>query len=162
MKKPVELTLIAIIAIMLVVEILIFTNIARFPFIQISILGTTDTLTHWLAWAGALFIAFATPVQPIIKRGFPKYFSTSLNIHMIGNLIAVFFISIHFVEQVTLPEFQIGTGTILYATVILLAAAGFVMYLGIDKKYKKFFLFLHQEIALIFYIILIIHVFGLI
>ena len=161
MKKLVILILSIIIAAILIIEALIFLHITRLPFIQLTFLNATHSLVHWIGWIGTLFIALSTPIQPIVKRKFLKHKEKILDIHMIGNLIAVLLVSIHFAHQVTRPAGNypdLNTGIILYATMILLVSTGFVMYSGIAKRFYKQILFFHPAFALTFYMIIIMHI----
>jgi len=161
MKKLITFILSLIIAVIVIIEVLIFLHITRLPFVQLTFLGATHSLTHWIGWIGTLFIAFSTPAQPIVKRKFPEHMQTILKIHMIGNLIAVLLVSVHFAHQVTRPGYSLNdfdTGIILYAAMILLVTTGFVMYSGIAKRFYKKGLFLHPAFAISFYMIIIMHI----
>jgi hypothetical protein len=139
----------------------VFLDVFRLPYIQLSFLGMSFSLTHWIGWIGALFIAVTTPAQPIVKRLYAKHMKTVLNMHMIGNLLAVLLVTIHFSHQVTRPATaypDLGTGIALYLSIILLVSTGFVMYSGIGQKFYKQLLFFHPGFALTFYIVLIVHI----
>lgn len=80
---------------------------------------------------------------------------------MIGNLIAVLLVSVHFAHQVTRPAGNypdLSTGIILYVTMILLVLTGFIMYSGIAKRLYKQILFFHPAFTLTFYMVIIIHI----
>ena len=84
-----------------------------------------------------------------------------LNIHVTGNLLAVLLVSIHFAHQVTRPATaypDLGTGIILYTSMILLVASGLVLVSGIGQKYFKQMRFLHPAYATTFYTVIIIHI----
>jgi len=150
-----------IIATTAIIEALIFLRISRLPFVQITVLGATNSLTHWIGWIGTLYIAFSSPVQPIVKRKAARHMRTALNIHMIGNLLAVLLVSVHFAHQVTRPASSypdLGTGIVLYATMVLLVATGIVMYSGIANRFAKQWRFLHPAFALTFYTVIIMHI----
>jgi hypothetical protein len=144
-----------------IIGALIFLGIYRFPFVQITFLGATHSLTHWIGFIGTIYIAFAVPAQPLIKRKAPRHLRTSLNIHMIGNLLAVMLISIHFAQQVTRPALfypELGTGIVLYATMLLLTATGIIQYSSVAKKYVHYLRFLHPAFALMFYTVIVAHI----
>jgi len=108
-----------------------------------------------------LYIAFATPVYPVAKRKYPQHIQKTLNIHVIGNLLAVLLVSIHFAHQVTRSASNypdLGTGIVLYATMVLLVATGMVLISGLGKKLVKQIRFLHPAFALTFYTVIIMHI----
>jgi len=161
MKKVVLSVAAIIIMLTIVIVALIFLRVFRLPFVYVDILGANHSLTHWVGWIGTLYIAFATPVYPIIKRKFATHIRSALNSHIIGNLIAVFAVSIHFAHQVTRPASSypdLGTGIVLYATMIILVATGFIQYSSIAKKYVKQMKFLHPAFALTFYTVIVMHI----
>jgi hypothetical protein len=161
MRKIMLLAIGIIIIITAIIEAIIFLRIYRFPFVQYTVLGATHSLTHWIGWIGTIYIFIVAPVQPIIKRKASKYLRTSLNIHMIGNLLAVLLVSVHFAQQLTRPPSsfpELGTGVVLYAAMILLVATGTITYSGAMKKFSKQLRFLHASFALTFYIVIIVHI----
>jgi len=118
-----------------------------------------ESAHHLLSWAGVLFIAVFTPVYYFLKSSYPNRFRTLLGIHMFGNLISVTVISIHFTHQISRPATafpNLGTGIVLYPTVLLLVLAGFVLAFGFSKKYGtwKFF---HSSLAVTFYMVIVVH-----
>jgi hypothetical protein len=144
-----------------VIEVLVFTHFVRLPFVQVTILGATHSLTHWIGWGGALFIVFATPALPIVKRKKPNSFPAALTAHTVGNLVAVLLVSIHFAHQVTRPaQFypDLGTGIVLYATIIILTASGIIIYSNHAKKMGRQLRFLHPAFALTFYTVIVMHI----
>jgi hypothetical protein len=150
-----------IVIITIILEAVIFLHITRLPFIQISVLGVTNSLTHWIVWIGTLYVAFATPFLPIIKRKASKHFRAMLNVHMIGNLLAVMLISVHFAHQVTRSATSypnLGTGIVLYAAMVLLATTGLVLASGIGARFYKQIRFLHPALALAFYLVIVMHI----
>jgi hypothetical protein len=161
MKKLIILTACILIILTAVIGALIFLRIIRLPFVQITVLGITYSSTHWIGWIGALYIAFATPAQPIVKRKAAAHLRTVLNIHIVGNLVAVLLVSVHFAQQVTRPASSypdLSTGIVLYATMLLLVSTGIVMYSGITKRFSKQLHFLHPAFALTFYTVVIVHI----
>ncbi len=161
MKKLIIFAASTIIAITVIVVALILLRVLRIPFIQINLLGASNSLVHWLSWVGTLYIAFTVPVYPIVKRKFPKYLLRALNIHTIGNLLAMLLISIHFAHQVTRSASNypdLGTGVALYATMVLLVATGYALYSGLSRRFSKQLRFLHPAVALTFYIVIVMHI----
>jgi len=139
----------------------IFLHIWRLPFVQVEFLGITHSSIHWMGWIGTIYLVFATPVYPIIKRKYPRYLNRSLNVHVIGNLLALSFISIHFAQQVTRPASNypdLGTGVVLYAAMLLLWISGLLMVSGLGKKLSKQIRFLHPAYAVTFYTVIIMHI----
>lgn len=161
MKKPLLLLASAIIAVTVIVAVLIFLRVFRIPHFQINVFGISNSAVHWIGWIGTLYIAFATPVYPIVKRKYPRHIQKTLNIHVIGNVLAVLLVSIHFAHQVTRSASNypdLGTGIVLYATMILLVATGMVLISGMGKKLVKQIRFLHPAFALTFYTVIIMHI----
>jgi len=161
MKKLLLLLVCLILAITVILEILVLLNLYRIPYEQISILGSSYSTTHWMSWFGTLFIALSTPLQPLIKRKFPSHMKKILPIHMIGNISAVMFVSLHFIHQVTRSATNyptLGTGIVLYTTMVLLVSTGVLMYSGIAKKLYKQLLFFHPAFAVTFYTIILMHI----
>jgi len=150
-----------IVAITIIVIAAIFLRIWRIPFSQVEVFGISHSTVHWIGWVGTLYIAFATPLYPIVKRKYPIHIKKMLNIHVTGNLLAVLLVSIHFAHQVTRPATaypDLGTGIILYTSMILLVASGLVLVSGIGQKYFKQMRFLHPAYATTFYTVIIIHI----
>jgi hypothetical protein len=133
----------------------------RVPFIQIEILGISHSAIHWIGWIGALYLAFATPFYPIIKRKYPSQLNKILTIHVLGNLLGILMVSIHFANHVTRPASSypdLGTGLVLQITMIFLLATGWMMVSGIGRKYYKKNLFVHPAYAISFYTVIVIHI----
>ena len=150
-----------IVAITIIVIAAIFLRIWRIPFSQVEVFGISHSTVHWIGWVGTLYIAFATPLYPIVKRKYPIHIKKILNIHVTGNLLAVLLVSIHFAHQVTRPASaypDLGTGIVLYTSMILLVASGLVLVSGISQKYFKQMRFLHPAYATTFYTVIIIHI----
>ena len=161
MKRAVFFAACAIIIAAAIIEALIFLHLVRLPFVQVNVFGATFSLTHWIGWIGTLYIAFTTPFLPIVKLKAPKYFGKTLNIHIIGNLVAVLLVSVHFAHQVTrsvsaYPD--LGTGIVLYSAMMLLVATGILRYSGIGKRFAKQLIFLHPAFAVTFYTVIIVHI----
>ena len=161
MKRAILLIAWIIIIATAIIEALILLHMVRLPFVQVNVFGATHSLTHWIGWIGTLYIAFATPFLPIVRRKAPIYFENTLNIHIIGNLVAVLLVSVHFAHQVTRSASSypdLGTGVVLYAAMILLVATGILRYSGIGKQFAKQIIFLHPAFAVTFYLVIILHI----
>lgn len=151
----------AIIAATIIAVVIIFLRIYRIPLFYVEILGISNSAVHWIGWIGTLFIAFVTPAYPIIKRRFPTRLRPMLSVHVIGNLTAVMLVSIHFAHQVTRSATNypvLGTGVVLYATMILLVSTGFYTLFGLRMPFSKKLKFLHPALAITFYLTIIMHI----
>ncbi|HIJ08643.1 TPA: hypothetical protein HA274_04805 [Candidatus Bathyarchaeota archaeon] len=63
-----------------------------------------------------------------------------MDVNVPGNLLVVLLVSIHFVHQVRGSAnnySDLGTGVLLYATMMLLVTTGFVLVSGIGSKVFK-------------------------
>jgi len=115
---------------------------------------------HWLSWTGSTFIAIFTPFYYWMKRNKPSSLKNLLRVHIFGNLISFIFISIHFTQQISRPpQFypDLGTGIVLYPTIFLLVATGFITRF-ISYKNKKTLLFVHKAVTATFYLTIVIHI----
>ena len=129
----------------------IFLHVWRLPYVQLEVFGISNSTVHWIGWIGTIYVAFATSFYPIIKRKFPLYLNKILNIHVLGNLLGVLLVSIHFAIQVTRPADNyphLGTGIVLYATMILLVSTGFLMISPARHKFSKQTRFLYAAYAI--------------
>jgi hypothetical protein len=161
LKKPLVLSASTIIAVIVIIVALIFLRVFRIPFFQIEVLGVSNSAVHWIGFIGTLYIAFATPIYPIIKRKYPQHLGKMLNVHVLGNLIGVLLVSIHFAHQVTRPTDSypdLGTGIVLYATMILLVTTGFILASGFGRTFFRQIRFLHPAFALTFYLVIVMHI----
>ena len=68
MRKWLTIFASLIVTIIFIVVGSIFLRIWRVPFVQIEVLGISHSAIHWIGWIGALYLAFATPFYPFIKR----------------------------------------------------------------------------------------------
>ena len=161
MKKLIRAIAAIIILATAIVVALIFQHALRVPLVNITFLGATHSLAYWIGFGGTLYIAFATPVYPIVKRKFPRHLRKTLNIHIIGNLLAVLLVSVHFAQQLTRPPSSypnLGTGIVLETAMVLLVSAGMVLYSNIFRKFAKQQHFLHAAFAVTFYTVIAVHV----
>lgn len=151
----------AIIAATTILVALIFLHWYRIPNSPVNILGISHTAVHWIGWSGTLYIAIVTPLYSLVKRHFTTHLRAVLKAHVLGNLLAVMLVSIHFAHQVTRPTNsypELGTGVVLYVTMVLLETTGFLLYFGLSKRLVKQLRFLHPSVALAFYLTIIMHV----
>ena len=148
-------------AVIIIVVALIFLRVWRIPFFQVEVLGISHSAVHWIGWIGTLYIAFATPIYPIIKRKYFHLLEKTLSIHVTGNLLAVLLVSIHFAHQVTRPLSSypdLGTGIVLYVAMIMLSATGLILISGIGRKFYRQIRFLHPAFAITFYTVIVMHI----
>ena len=161
MRKWLVLFASMIVTLTIIVVGSIFLRVWRVPYYQIEVFGISHSAIHWIGWIGTLYIAFATPFYPIIKRRFPLHINKILNIHVLGNLLGILLVSIHFANHLTRPASSypdLGTGLVLQITMILLLAIGLVMLLGLGRKLFKQIHFLHPAYAITFYTVIVIHI----
>lgn len=161
MEKPKYKNAYLWIAIILVI-ITAFLMVAVYTrFLMLHILIEQFYIHHWLSWTGTLFIAIFTPIYYSIKRRSPAKIKTLLKVHMFGNLIAVMFVSIHFTQQISRPPQaypSLGTGIVLYASMILLVLTGFFLRFQAAKGYRRVWRYLHTSVTMAFYLIIVVHV----
>ena len=161
MKRVLVSVASVLVAVIIIVVALIFLRAWRIPFFQVEVLGISHSAVHWIGWIGTLYIAFATPLYPIIKRKYSNLIEKTLSIHVTGNLLGVLFVSIHFAHQVTRPLSSypdLGTGIVLYVAMIMLSATGLAIVSGIGRKFLKQIRFLHPAFAVTFYTVIIMHI----
>lgn len=147
---------------LLIVIVTVILMVAVYTrFLNLHIYVGPFYIHHWLSWTGTVFIAFFTPVYYLAKRRAPAKLKTLLKIHVFGNLIAVMFVSIHFTQQISRPPQaypDIGTGIVLYATMILLVLTGFFLRFQIAKKSRTALKFIHTSATVTFYLIILVHI----
>ncbi len=116
---------------------------------------------HWLSWTGTTFIAIFTPIYYSLRRRYPQRIKTLLVVHVFGNLLAFMFISIHFTQQISRPaQFypDLGTGIVLFATMLLMVTTGFSMRFQIGNRVRKTLRFIHTSTTVTFYLIILVHI----
>ena len=131
-----------------------------FDWIQLHVSIGPYYIHHWLSWTGTVFVAVFTPIYYWMKRNKPASLKNLLSVHVIGNLTSFLFVSIHFTQQISRPaQFypHLGTGIVLYPTMLLLVATGFVTRF-LSYKNKSKLLFLHRGVTLTFYLVIIVHI----
>ena len=100
-----------------------------FDLIELQVSIGPYYIHHWLSWTGTLFVAIFTPFYYWKKRSNPASLKNLLKVHIFGNLFAFMFVSIHFAQQMSRPaQFfpHLGTGIVLYPTMLLLVTTGFI------------------------------------
>lgn len=117
---------------------------------------------HYLAFAGTLYIAISVPIIAYFKHRYPQKYGILTKTHMFMNLIAFLLISLHFAGQIGRPASsypELGTGLALYIAMTLQVLTG-LFYRFNEKRFLKPMTnrFLHIGLALVFYIVIIIHV----
>jgi hypothetical protein len=160
LRKSLLISASLIVIVTFIVVATIFLRVWRIPFVQVQVFGISHSAVHWVGWIGTLYLAFATPFYPIVKRKYRQYTSKILNIHVLGNLLGILMVTIHFAHQVTRPPSSypdLGTGIVLYATMIILLMTGFVLISGL-RKLSKQSRFLHPAYAITFYTVIIMHI----
>ena len=147
-------------AALLIVLLTVFLMLAvYFRVLRLHILIGEFNIHHWLSWTGTLFIAFFTPAYYFLKRRYPQKFRTLLNVHVFGSLLAVMFVSIHFIQEISRPTLPpLGTGIVLYPAMILLTLTGFFLRFQGAPKLTRQLRFLHGSVAVSFYLIILVHV----
>lgn len=116
-------------------------------------------LHHWFSLTGTFFIALFTPIYYFLKRAYVSQFKALLLTHVFGNLISFLLISIHFAHQIGRPARfypDLGTGVVLYPSVILLVITGFITRFNLIKS-VKYTRFLHTSVTITFYFVIIVH-----
>jgi len=117
---------------------------------------------HWFVWIGTLYVAFAVPIIAVSKKRYVSRYATLFRVHVYGNLLAFFLISLHFAGQIGRPLTaypQLGTGLALYIIMILLVATGFTHRFELIPQVKsQTRKFVHVGLTFSFYIIIGIHI----
>ena len=131
-----------------------------FDWIQLHVSIGPYYIHHWLSWTGTVFVAIFTPIYYWMKRNKPASLRNLLKIHVFGNLLSFMFVSIHFTQQISRPaQFypHLGTGIVLYPTMLLLVATGFVTRF-LSYKNKSNLLIIHRAVTFTFYLVIIVHI----
>jgi hypothetical protein len=120
-----------------------------------------QSVHHWFSFIGTGFIAIYLPIYAILKRRYPRSLKTLRPIHVYGNLLACAFISIHFSHHLTRPPQafpDLGTGIVLYISLVILIITGFVLRFQLVNKGRNSWRWMHTGIMLTFYLVIILHV----
>jgi hypothetical protein len=116
---------------------------------------------HWLGWIGFTFILIHVPLFMTFKRRYANRIKMFMEIHVVGNLLAFMFISIHFASQISRPaQFypDLGTGIVLYIFMITLVITGFLQRFRLLTGFNKTWRFLHTSSVMALFVILVIHI----
>lgn len=151
----------AIILATILIVAVIFLRLWRLPFVIIDIMGIRNSITHWMGWAGSLYILLVTPLYILVKRRIHLYIRGFLRAHAIGNLLAIVPISIHFTHQLTRSPTNypdLGTGVVQYASIILLMSSGFMIYFGLASQRARQLRFLHPAMAITLFLSIVLHI----
>ena len=119
-------------------------------------------IIHYIAFTGALYIAFGVVLFAIFKRRNPNRYKMLVRIHVFGNIISFLLVSIHFAGQVGRPaDFypDFGTGLALYIGMVSLVGTGLALrfraFGGVSPATNRF---VHTGLAFAFYIIIFVHI----
>jgi hypothetical protein len=132
-----------------------------YDLIQLHVYIGPYYIHHWLSWTGTTFIAFFTPIYYWLKRSTPQSLKILLGVHVFGNLVSFMFVSIHFTQQISRPaQFypDLGTGVVLYASMLLLVSTGFITRFQIAKSVGRSLRFIHQSVTIAFYLVILVHI----
>ena len=149
------------IALSIVIVTIILMAFVYFRVFRLHILIGEFNLHHWFSWTGTLFIAFFTPAYYLLKRHYPTKIKALLAAHVFGSLIAVMFVSIHFIQEIIRPPQafpNLGTGIVLYPAMILLVLTGFFLRFHAARSLTRQWRFVHTSVAVTFYLIILVHV----
>lgn len=153
-------------SVLLIVLVTLYLMVATY-FRWINLHFTVDLfsasffLHHWFSLIGTLFIAVFVPTYYVLKRRYAKRLKALLRFHVFGNLLAFLLVSIHFAQQIGRPiQFypDLGTGIVLYPTMIILVVTGFFQRFQIAKSLGKSWKFIHTGMTVTFYMTILIHV----
>jgi hypothetical protein len=150
---------IAILTILITITIYVFG--IRIPSPLISILGSTHSLIHWIGWIGTFYLLFFMALSVVSKRKAIKLYPKIFRAHVIGNLLAAEYVTVHFMQQITRPAENypiLGTGVILYISVIGLALSGYGSAFRFFRSETKKARFLHTSLAVTLLLVVIWHI----
>jgi hypothetical protein len=119
-------------------------------------------IIHYIAFAGALYIAFGVILFAALKRRYPNKYKVLLRTHALGNIFAFLLISLHFAGQLGRPaDFfpSLGEGLALYIAMVLLVGTGMAFRF---RPFRSLTLarsrFLHTGLSFVFYTVIFIHI----
>ncbi len=150
----------AIISIILVI-IITYALGFRVPSPLIKILGANHSLVHWIGWIGMSYLLGFMSLSVISKRKVRKFYPRSFRIHVIGNLLASVFATVHFMQQVTRPAGNypdLGTGVAIYIIIMGLALSGYGTAFRFFRSEGKKARFLHTSFAVTLLVVMLIHI----
>jgi len=154
--------IVSTVAVLLIFVIIIIYAIGvRIPSPLISILGSTHSLIHWIGWIGMGYLLVFMALSVVSKRKAIKLYPKLFRVHVIGNLLATLFVTVHFMQQITRPAENypdLGTGVILFISVMGLALSGYGTAFRFFRTEGKKARFLHTSLAVTFLIVVIWHI----
>ncbi len=115
---------------------------------------------HWLSIIGGTFLLIFILVFAYMKRHTAVNRGTLLKVHVFGNLLAFFFISVHFAQHMGRPaEFApaLGTGLATYLILVVILATGFMMRFGLLTQKRKSWDLFHVGLSLSLFFVVVIH-----
>jgi hypothetical protein len=147
----------------IVIILAVLAAVTYFHIIRFNFVIGDYRFSHWLSFAGTIYIAVASPVFALLKRKFQGYYLSLVRFHMFGNLIFFTLIAIHFFSQIARPATsypELGTGVALFVAMSLQVASGFTQKfrnqkINISAKANKLF---HAGLIVVFYIVIVFHV----
>jgi len=128
--------------------------------VDLHVLVGPWVIHHWLAWAGALFIAAYTVAFYVLKSRKRELYAALLRVHVIGGLLAATLIALHFAHHITRPaEFypDLGTGIVLFASLLISAFTGLLMRYRWLRGGMREWRLLHTGAAGAFYLTIVVH-----
>lgn len=149
------------IALLLIIVTAFLMFAVHYGLLQLHVYIGPFYIHHWLSWAGTTFVAFFTPIYYWLKRRNPQSLKTLIGVHVFGNLVAFMFVSIHFAQQISRPaQFypELGTGVVLYASMLLMVLTGFLTRFQIAKSVGRSLRFIHLSVTVTFYLIILVHI----
>lgn len=152
---------IAILLVAMVSVALVLLRATRIPFILIDVFGISNSIVHWVGWAGAVIVLVVTAAYIYRKRALRAPSPRALRFHAFGNLIAFLLISIHFSHEITQPAANypdLGTGVVQYAAMIILVSTGFTVFFSVRPVWASYYRFLHPAAALTLLMTIILHI----
>ncbi len=115
---------------------------------------------HWIAIIGGAYLIISTIAFAYLNRYSKMKKGSLLKFHVIGNLLAVMLIAIHFAQHLGRPaEFapDLRAGLATFLLLIIALAAGIMMFFGIAKHKRGSWYLIHAGFALSLFIVVIIH-----
>ena len=160
-------------AFLIVILVIAYLSVAvYFRWINVSFRVEQYLFSHWMSWAGALYLALVTPAAYVLRRRYPRKIRLFRSVHMYGNLLAFALISIHFYQQIgRSPQAfpRLGTGVAQYAMVLTLVFTGFIQRFrllqnldgsgsGRSRALAGYLRTLHVSSIIAFYFVIVLHI----
>jgi hypothetical protein len=143
------------------ITIIIYVIGIRVPSPLITIFGANHSLIHWIGWIGIGYLVLFMTISVVTKRKAIKLYPKIFRIHVVGNLLATEFATIHFMHQITrsvenYPD--LGTGIVLYFSIVGLALSGYGTAFRFFRTEVKKARFLHTSLAITLLMVVILHI----